>query len=110
MEWMVKRSINKRRTGLAKKQARDWPKSSCCHYAQTHGRKLAPQEFKQSEQIAEDVDTGDNFENVSTCFAGAEQFFVQNSRFRRAFEIVKGTNSANAQAACFVPHRAQLVQ
>src|SRR2546430_13688382 len=31
--------------------------------------------------------------NVSAGFAGAEQIFVQNSGFRRAFEIVNRTNS-----------------
>jgi hypothetical protein len=110
MERMAKRSVNKRRTGVAKKQARDWPEFPNCHYTQAHRRKLAPQEFEQSKQIAKGVGSGDKFENVGAGFAGAEHFFAQNSRFRGAFEIVKGTNSTNAQAARFVPHRAQLAQ
>ncbi len=54
--------------------------------------------------------SSDNFEHVGAGFVGAEQFFMQNSRFRRAFEIVKRTNSANTQAVRFVPHRGQLIQ
>jgi len=54
--------------------------------------------------------SGDNFEHIGAGFAGTEQFFMQNSRFRGALEIMKRTNSANAQATRFVPHRAQLMQ
>ena len=110
MERMAKRSINKGRASVAKKQARDWPEFPHCHYTQVHRRKLTPQEFEQSEQVAKGVGSSDNFENVGAGFAGAEQFFMENSGFRRALAIVKGTNSTNTQAMRFVPHLAQLAQ
>src|SRR5207245_6911775 len=51
MERMAKRSVNKRRTGVSKKQPRDWPEVPDCNYAQAHRRTPAPQEFKQVDQI-----------------------------------------------------------